>query len=361
MKITPISFRIPNLNEVSDINELVELAKENFARLRTKNQFRKLGKGYLVYQVIAQNHSFQGVVCGVLIEEFANRTIVHHEKTIPYKELQQAEFAEKQWGFCKPLLMTHRPIPSVGKIIDRYLDREPLISAHIERYNTTHRVWQIENPEEEEAITKAYSQIDHTFILDGHHRAAAIDILDERGLGIHHGMCAFFDIDNLEILPFHRILQIDPGLTIDKLIGGLEQLGQVTKNPDTFFPNKEHCIHFYLHGELIAFFWSSEILENSEAVMRLDVNLVNEYIFHQLLNINSVRKSQKIQYIEGNATPDKIKSELSVGPEKMAILLHSIDIEDLIDITSNNRLLPPKSTWFLPRLANGIVTMTFGD
>ena len=100
-------------------------------------------------------------------------------------------------------------------------------------------------------------------------------------------------------------------------------------------------------------------MNQPEAVLRLDVNLVNEYIFHKLLNINSARKSHKIRYIEGNATSDEIKKEVSKGPNKMAILLHPIDLEDLIDITRNHVLLPPKSTWFLPRLVNGIVTYAF--
>lgn len=306
----------------------------------------------MVYRIVSDQRAYTGIVLGVGIDNFNDGSIVHHEQTIPNKVAHQTELVKKKNGLKKPILLTHQVIPEIKTLIDELTKTQPTVDIQLDKYHSRHQLWSITEPSHILKISSVYSDIENTYIVDGHHRTAAIQALGSTGIA-NHGLCALFDVDELDILPFHRVVQTDisPSVILDKLktISTLEEI----ENPCT--PSQSNELVCLINGKAYLLRWNADLISDDQ-VAALDVNLLSTHILKNILGITSERDSN-IKYVEGNQTAESIGSKLDSN--EVAFLLHPIDIQDLIQITDAQQLLPPKSTWFLPRMASGLMRMDF--
>jgi len=354
MRVQPISILVPSDSAKADIAKHVFDAKFSFAEMRTQGHYRQLSNQMLVYRITDADRSFTGIVLGIDINEFIGDTIVHHERTISSKVANQTAVAKGQGGFSKPILLTTRAIPAVTDIINRYTIQQPLLDVHLKKYSARHQVWPIDDNRDVDIIINSFAKKGQAYIVDGHHRTRAIEALSrDKDVSIPSGLCAMFDIDQLDILPFHRIVELD--ISKDKLLSELRNIGTVDKLSKSQFPNASGEIILLFNGSAYSFRWKEK---PASAIEALDVNLLSKLILKDILHIRKESSSSKVAYLEGNYSLTTIRSKIK-GNSKVAFLLHPISREAFISTVNTGHLLPPKSTWFLPRMANGIVSMEF--
>jgi len=210
MLVRPISLLIPSESGLVDIDQHVSAAKTSFDQMRSYNQYITLQDHILIYRIIDSQRSYTGIILGVNTAEFTDDKIVHHELTIPSKVARQTAIAKEQCGFSKPILLTNRPIPVINSIIERRTLQKPFVDIHLDRYDAQHQIWQITDPIDIHTIIEVFATRDKAYIVDGHHRTRAMQQLSvDPSVKLPYGLCGMFDIEQLEILPFHRIVDID--------------------------------------------------------------------------------------------------------------------------------------------------------
>ena len=354
MLVKPLSILLPSDSALLDINQHVLDAKSTFSVMRAQGQYISLFDQMIVYCITDSNRSFTGIVLGVDTSDFNDDTIIHHERTIPSKVGKQASVAKQQGGLSKPIILTTRAVPAISEIMNRYSSQEPLIDLFIDKYGARHQIWPITDSKDLKVIVDAFSEKEKAYIVDGHHRTRAIqELCSDPEVPISVGLSAMFDIEQLDILPFHRIVDID--MPTNSFINELSKVGTLETLNQSKFPDKANEVVIMLEGKYYNFTWATQ---SSNPIEQLDVNQLSKIILRGILEIKKESISLKVSYIEGNHSVEQIESKI-IGTRKAAFLLHPISIDDLIDILNDGHILPPKSTFFLPRMANGIVSMAW--
>ena len=354
MLVKPLSILLPSESALLDINQHVLDAKSTFSDMRAQGQYILLIDQMIVYRITDSNRSFTGIVLGVDTSEFNNETIIHHERTMPSKVAKQTSVAKEQGGLSKPIILTNRAIPAISEIMNRYTSQIPLIDLHLDKYGAQHQIWPISDSKDLKVIADAFSEKEKAYIVDGHHRTRAIQAFcSDPEVPISVGLSAMFDIEQLDILPFHRIVDIE--MPSSSFINELSKVGILETLNQSKFPSKANEVVILLEGKCYNFTWPQQ---SSNPIEQLDVNQLSKIILRDILGIEKESISSKVTYIEGNHKIEEIESKI-LGTKKAAFLLHPISIDDLIDILNDGHILPPKSTFFLPRMANGIVSMAW--
>jgi len=350
--VKAVSLLVPSLAACGDIDNHILSAKTEFKNILSNGGFQSLESGMMVYRVSDNTKSHTGIILGVDISHFNDATIVHHENTIPTKVQHQVRLLEQIGGLVKPIVLTHRPLEKIKAIMHETTSVLPAVDIHLNKYQAKHQLWPISNPDHIREIESTYATINNAYIVDGHHRTAAIQAFGQ-SQSIDHGLCAMFDIEELDILPFHRVIHTNLSTTIilDKLhkISTLELLGK------TPLPSQTGELTALIEGKAYRLKWNQNLL-SKDLMQSLDVNLLSSHVLNDILGIASERDS-KIKYVEGNHSAEKIFSSLQKG--QIAFLLHPIAIQAFIQLVRAKAILPPKSTWFLPRMATGMVCMEF--
>ncbi len=301
-----------------------------------KNEFSALQKVFNEVFLVCQIGSFTGLIASVGIEEVKKGHLKKHENILIDKAAMQAELTYQRKSAIKPVLLTYPIVDEIEKKItqisnnsspDYTWDFEPKI-----------QIWATR---EEELAQLFRENVTHTYIADGHHRTACIEKLySEKGNPFDHLMVGFFSSANIKVHEYNRVLTVNEGLTLNKLLSFLEEFVRISPLDSPQKPNTKGSIVMSFLGQFF-------LLQFNFA--GLDVVFFQENIFEQ-----GVRKGlfTSIEYPEGSMNWNLEKN-------KSGFCLFPLGIEDLISSGDEGKILPPKSTWITPRMVNGIIKMNY--
>lgn len=356
MRIEPFSLLLPKELPTKAINAFFEASKYDIRQNLENGLYSAPVKNALyVYRISTQSSSSIGVIALNDVSDFWEGKIKKHEKTLTRREEEYVTLLKEWTAVIKPVLLTYPSKPVITEWLVQFsIANLPMIDFKVEETGEQHQLWAVTEPSDLEALQTFFSElVDCVYIADGHHRTTTIANLSKAPEGTQGNLdfsrlfSAYFSEDQLDILGYHRLLTLPDGLSVDQLLSGLQNWFEVEQLPQARFPSAKR--EFLVLTDSGTF--RLTLKEEAERHL-LDAHLLNEYVFSGVLGLQDIRSASSIRYIEGS----KSLSELHqfAGPDQVLFLLHPVSFEDLFYLSDLGLDLPPKSTWFEPRIKSGL-------
>lgn len=363
----------PEIDLPEDINlhdEKVYLkAKENLDRLiQNKVLVEDEKPCYYIYSQTMDGRSQFGFVGLASVEDYWNDVIKKHEKTRKDKEEDRANHVRYTNSHSGPIFLTFHDNAFLQQIIDKYSITTPN-TYFTTSDNIRHQIWLINEPIEIEAIQQTFNSMKNLYVADGHHRSAAAAIVgrERREQNPNHQgdeeynffLSVAFPASHLKILDYNRVVKDLNGLTKEEFLAKLSTHFKVVATCCRFKPEQKGHFGLYIDGEWYAMKANPELINNPDPIESLDVSILQKYVLSEILGIHDPRTDKRIDFVGGIRGLTELEKRVDSGEMKLAFALYPTSINELINIADAGQIMPPKSTWFEPKLRDGLFVHFF--
>ncbi|MBL7748198.1 MAG: DUF1015 domain-containing protein [Chitinophagaceae bacterium] len=340
--------------------EVYDKANENLKELIDNGiLFKEEKPCYYIYQLVMNGRSQTGLVCGSSVKDYHDNIIKKHEFTRPEKEKDRIDHMRTIKAQTGNVFLAYRDVMEVNAIISGWKATNKPVYDFIAADGIQHSIWVIDRDLVISSITQLFStNVPCTYIADGHHRAAsaakvsaALPQSEEAGFFL----TTIFPSSQLAILDYNRVVKDLNDLSPAKLLGLLQDDFYITLSPEPVKPSQLHEFGMYLDGQ-----WYILVARpgtyTTDPVGVLDVTILSNNILDKLLGIEDQRTDKRIDFVGGIRGLKELEKRVNSGEMKVAFSLYPVTIEQLFDIADSGTVMPPKSTWFEPKLRDGLLT-----
>lgn len=320
-------------------------------------------RSYYIYQLVMDGRPQTGLVACSSVDDYMNHVIKKHENTREDKEIDRITHVDTCSAQTGPIFLAYRSDKGIHDIVASYVENETPIYDFTAVDGIAHRVWKIAKKEDVDAIYKAFQNIQQIYIADGHHRAAsAVKVgLKRRQENpgytgeeeFNYFLSVLFPHDELRILDYNRTVKDLNGRSLTQL---LEEIGKnfiVEKAEGQVRPEKKGTFGMYTEGQWYHLTAKPELFEGKDAVGSLDVSVLQDYLLGPVLGIGDPRTDQRIDFIGGIRGLSELEKRAD-SDMKISFSMYPTSITELFDVADQELLMPPKSTWFEPKLRSGL-------
>jgi len=345
--------------------EIYLKGKENFNKLRSEGVFFQDDKDCLYIYAQTMNGRIQyGIVAAASIEDYFNDVIKKHELTRPDKEEDRKKHVRVSMLNYEPVFFAYPNVPALDKIVQEVIKGAPEYDFVADE-GIGHTFWVIRDDQTIQAIVKEFQSI-NTYVADGHHRTAAAALVgkDLRSENkAHTGKEAYnyflavhFPDDQLAIMDYNRVVKDLNGLSSEEFLKTLEKGFKIDKvGKDQVKPSKLHDFGMYLNGIWYKLSALKGTYDDNDAILGLDVTVLSKHILEPILNIKDLRTDKRIEFVGGLRGLSELERRVNSGEMKVAFSLYPVSMKQLIDIADTGQIMPPKTTWFEPKLRSGLI------
>lgn len=335
--------------------EVYERGRANFQRLLQEGALvQEPSPAYYLYQQRMGRHVQTGLVAVASCAAYLDGAIKKHELTRPDKEDDRFRHLETVGAQTGPAFLVYRSQAALDAFIAQKIAVAPEVSFTAPD-GVQHAAWTLRHPAEIEFIGRAFASQPALYIADGHHRtAAAARLYQKRGAGAAAWFLAvIFPHHQMQILPYNRVLKDLNGLTPDALRERLKTV--LDELPEAGAqPAQKHELCFYLQGRWRRWRWKSGLADAPQAVERLDAALLQRHVLEPVFGITNPRTSERLAFIGGIRGAGELERLVNSGEFAAAISLYPTTIEDMMQVADEGGIMPPKSTWFEPKLRDAM-------
>jgi len=339
-------------------------------------QFQKFqDKGWLVqdkdehYYIYAQTMNGKtqyGLVIGAYVEDYMNGVIKKHELTRRDKEEDRMKHVRVNNANMEPVFFAYPDNAVLDKLIMRYAATKPEYDfiAPIDGFG--HKFWVISDAADIATITEEFRKMPSLYIADGHHRSAAAALVgaekakqnpNHRGdEEYNYFMAVAFQASQLTILDYNRVLKDLNGLTSEQFLDAIRKNFTVEdKGTEIYKPAKLHEFSLYLDGHWFSLVAKDGTYDNNDPIGVLDVDISSRLILEEILQLGDLRSSKRIDFVGGLRGLGELKRRVDSGEMRAALALYPVSMQQIMDIADSGNIMPPKATWFEPKLRSGLV------
>ena len=316
---------------------------------------------FYAWRMEAQGRAQTGLVAAASLAAYEQGAIKRHESTRPPKVEDRARHIEALGAQTGPLLLIHRPDEEVRRLIAAACEGPPLCRS-VQGGAVTHTLWPIDGADEIGALTERFDRIGALYIADGHHRAAAA-LTAAQAMGARTGEAAgrlltvSFPADEVRILGYHRIVRGLNGLTSAAFLRRIGQTLGCEPAEGPVEPARPAHFGMYVGGRWYRLAAEEPVPASGAAVDRLDVLLLARLVLGPILGIGDPRLDARIDFVGGGRGVEALAAAVDNGDATVAFSLYPTSVEDLMAVADASAILPPKTTWFEPKLADGLVSL----
>ena len=320
---------------------------------------------YYTYRLIMNGHAQTGLVVAAAVADYDSNRIRKHEFTRPDKEddrVRQIEALNAQTG---PVLLAYPSAPQVDALLAQAMRGEPVADV-VADTGIRHTLWKIRDRAAIVSLTQAFDDMPALYIADGHHRSAAASrvaatrrIANANHTGVesyNFFLAVAFAHHQMRILPYNRVVRDLHGLSVAELLSRLGQHFAVHPAPGAMKPAKPGEFGLYLPGHWYRLNIHAAVVPVNDPVERLDVSLLGQFLLAPLLGITDSRRDKRIDFVGGIRGLQELEQRVDSGDMALAISMFPTRMEDLMAVADVGEVMPPKSTWFEPKLADGLVS-----
>lgn len=366
-KDNPFSFLHVTKSEIdlspgTDIHStaVYEKAKENLQELIKHGiLFREEKNCYYIYQLIMNGRSQTGLVCVSSVEDYFNDIIKKHEFTRPEKEKDRIDHMRTIEAQTGNVFLAYRDVMEINAIINGWKMTNKPVYDFTATDGIQHSIWIIDRDIVINSITQLFStHVPATYIADGHHRAASAAKVSKELSGSENAkyfLTTIFPESQLAILDYNRVVKDLNGLTPEKLLALLQDDFYITLSPEPVKPSHLHEFGMYLEGQWYIL-TSRKGTWTDDPIGVLDVTILSNNILDKIFDIKDQRTDKRIDFVGGIRGLEELEKRVNNGEMKVAFSLYPVTLAQLFAIADSGNVMPPKSTWFEPKLRDGLLT-----
>ncbi len=319
-------------------------------------------ENYYLYAQTMNGKTQYGIVLCAHVDDYMNGNIKKHELTRRDKEDDRMKHVRITNANIEPVFLAFRHNDVLAELIKKYAAQEPVYHFKAPVDGFIHQFWVIENKEDQKAITEEFAKMDSLYIADGHHRSAAAARVgaekgEKEGRGEHdYYMAVCFPAEQLTILDYNRVVKDLNGLSEEDFLKALEKNFTVAcKGEENYRPQKMHEFSLYVGGKWYSLEAKPGTFNEKDPIGVLDVDISSRLILDEILNIKDLRSDKRIDFVGGLRGLGELKRRVDSGEMKMALALYPVSMQQIMDIADSGNIMPPKATWFEPKLRSGLV------
>jgi len=336
-------------------------ARENLERFLREDVLRRdTAPRMFIYRQVMNHRSQTGLVCCCHIDDYANDIIRKHETTRKDKEDDRTRHVLEVNAHAEPVFLTYRDQPSIDDLVEADINDRPLFHF-VGKDGVTHTVWAAH---EQRGYAEAFGRVPCAYIADGHHRSASAARAgaERRAANPQHTgqeeynwfLAVLFPASQLRIMPYNRVVKDLNGRSVDAVLAAMKGIGSVSaaNNPQPTKPGHV-CIHMNKQWHELAF--DPKSINHDDPIRSLDVSLLQERVLTPILGIGDPRTDKRIDFVGGIRGTAELEKRVNSGEMAIAFSMYPTTIEQLMAVSDAGEIMPPKSTWFEPKLRSGLM------
>lgn len=321
---------------------------------------------YYVYAQTMNGKTQYGLVVGAYVPDYMNGVIKKHELTRRDKEEDRMKHVRVNNANIEPVFFAYPDNTVLDAIIRKYTAQKPVYDFIAPGDGFGHTFWVIDNSEDIAVITKEFAAMPALYIADGHHRSAAAALVgaekakqnpNHRGdEEYNYFMAVCFPANQLTIIDYNRVVKDLNGLTPAEFLTALEKNFEIEeKGKEIYKPNALHNFALYLDGKWYSLTAKPGTYDDNDPIGVLDVTISSNLILDEILGIKDLRSDRRIDFVGGIRGLGELSRRVDSGEMKVALALYPVSMKQLMDIADTGNIMPPKTTWFEPKLRSGLV------
>jgi uncharacterized protein (DUF1015 family) len=347
--------------------QVYDKAAENFRKFKEKGWLREDEGEYLyVYAQTMNGRTQYGLVACASVEDYLTGVIRKHELTRPDKEEDRKKHVRVTNANMEPVFFTYPANPEVDRVISSFVALNAPEYDFISTDGIGHHFWVIRDQKIISELIRLFTTIPFTYVADGHHRTAAAALVgNEKKVANpeHNGteeynyfLAVHFPDNQLTIIDYNRVVKDLNGLSKEALIEKLKKNFNVEeKGSDIYKPGRLHEFSMYLDGKWYSLTAKAGTYNDHDPIGVLDVTILSNLVLDEILGIKDLRRDKRIDFIGGIRGLGELKRRVDSGEMAVAFALYPVSMKQLIDIADSGNIMPPKTTWFEPKLRSGLV------
>lgn len=321
---------------------------------------------YYIYAQTMNGKTQYGLVICAYVDDYLNGVIKKHELTRRDKEEDRMKHVRVNNANVEPVFFAYPDDAVLDEIVAKYTKGKPEYDFIAPVDGFGHQFWIVDDPKDIEAITARFAQMPSLYIADGHHRSAAAALVgaekaknDPNHTGkeeYNYFMAVAFPANQLTIIDYNRVVKDLNGLTPAEFLSKLSENFEVEeKGTEIYKPVKLHNFSLYLEGKWYSLTAKPGTYDDSDPIGVLDVSVSSNLILDKILEIKDLRSDKRIDFVGGIRGLGELKKRVDSGEMKVALALYPVSMKQLMDIADTGNIMPPKTTWFEPKLRSGLV------
>ena len=367
LHVSKAEIDLPPGTDVHD-ESVYKKAAENFNKMLEQGLLMREGKPcFYVYRLQMGTHVQTGLMVGACVDDYDAGRIRRHEFTRPVKEddrVNQIKYVKAQTG---PGIIGYKQIPEIDAVIKKTVKNAPEFSA-TGQGGVIHTLWVINDDADIRTISEASERQKAVYIADGHHRSAAASrvkkfMVEQRGAA-HTGtepynvyLAAAFPVNEMKIWDYNRVVKDLNGLTPEKFMAEVKKSFDVKEVKGQAKPAARREFGMYLGGKWYLLKPTVKTpAKEEDPVKALDVSVLSDLVLDKVLGIKDLRKSDRVDFVGGIRGLGELEKRVNSGEMAAGFALFATSLDELISVADDNQVMPPKSTWFEPKLADGVVS-----
>jgi len=350
-----------------------EVAAQQFKKFQDEGWLVQDSKEYYYVYAQTMNGKIQyGLVVGAYVPDYLNGIIKKHELTRKDKEEDRMKHVRVSDANIEPVFFAYPDDKVIDDIVAKYTVEKPEYDFVAPIDGFRHQLWIIKNDSDIATITKQFEAMPSLYIADGHHRSAAAALVGaEKAKNNPHPtgkeeynyfMAVCFPANQLTVIDYNRVVKDLNGLTADQFLEAVSRSFAVEKmGAEIYKPVRLHEFSIYLEGVWYRLTAKEGTYDDNDPIKVLDVSISSTYILDEVLGIKDLRTDKRIDFVGGIRGLGELKKRVDSGEMKVALALYPVAMEQIMNIADNGKIMPPKTTWFEPKLRSGLIIHKLED
>ncbi len=365
MNLIPFQGLFPKIKLIADLESFFSNVKVNYPQFVGNGFYEKeASESIYLYQIIGPNLSHYGIITAIDIKEFLNNSVLPHEKTLASKEQEQLQLTLERKAFIKPVLIGFKPFKSFRTFAENKIKTKPDLEQKLKSKKEIHRFWKISKGEDVEMVSNMFKKkVSKAYIADGHHRCSIAKILWNQSskamvpFRIESLLSVLMPFDQLKINDFNRVIELGTQMRPVQFIAALSDLFKIIPLKSKQKPSKKYEMTLFIDDMWFRLKWKKDIIAKYKKKQKvlLDYYLLNELVLKKILQVADVRSHEGIKYVPGVEKFKGMKKESRNMLNPAGFMLYPISAKEICYYADNDMILPPKSSYFEPRVINGMI------